>query len=69
MTKLPPGLSYEGKVEHIIERIVLETIPPDCASPADIRAAIREFCKALPRLNKFVPRGSHPPRRRSPWLS
>jgi hypothetical protein len=53
MTKLPPGLSYEGKVEHIIELIVLNTIPPDCASAADTRAAIREFCKAVLRLNEL----------------
>jgi len=53
MTKLPPGLSYEGKVKHIIERIVLEVIAPDCASPADIRAALREFCKAVLRLNEL----------------
>jgi hypothetical protein len=51
MTKLRAGLSYEGKVEHIIEQVVLNVIPPDCASPADIRAAIRELCKACLRLN------------------
>jgi hypothetical protein len=55
MTKPPPGLSYEDKLEHIIEQIVLNVIAPDNISDAEIRATIREFSKTMLRLNELEP--------------
>jgi len=55
MTKLPAGLSYEDKLEHIIEHIVLNISAPDNASVDDIRSSIREFTKTLLRLNELAP--------------
>src|SRR5215472_16891772 len=55
MTKLPAGLSYEDKLEHIIEQIVLNVTSPDNASADDTRASIREFTKTMLRLNELEP--------------
>jgi hypothetical protein len=55
MTKLPAGLSYEDKLEHIIEQIVLNVTAPDNASADDTRASIREFTKVALRLNGLEP--------------
>jgi hypothetical protein len=53
--KLPAGLSYEGKLEHIIEQIVLSVIAPDTASADDFRPMVREFCKVVLRFNELEP--------------
>jgi hypothetical protein len=58
MTKLPAGLSYEDKLEHIIEQIVLNVTAPDNASADDIRASIREFSKTFLRLNELEHRAT-----------
>jgi hypothetical protein len=52
---LPTRLSYEEKLEHIIEQIVLNVIAPDNESADDFRLIVREFCKVVLRLNKLEP--------------
>jgi hypothetical protein len=47
--------TYEDKLEHIIEQIVLSVIAPDTASADDFRAMVRDFCKVVLRLNELEP--------------